>query len=401
MSHIATDASPGSSRTIFPLAGATLTANFLLGSGLVLILGTAAGALWHPQEAAFAWLFGFLYFFTIVGGSLFWSVVHHAVHAAWTTLFRRLWENVAALFPVLAFLFLPLFFCGPTLYQWMQPDIQANDPALHEKANYLCPWFFYVRAILFFLVFISIALFYRRHSVSQDRDGSPVHSAILQERSYVLLALFGLSITYASFDWIMSLDFHWASTMFGVTIFAGAATSSAALIILLTLGLQKAGYLKMVHVEHYHLLGKVLFSFVTFWAWVSFAQYLFIWYANIPEETVFFIDRSKGTWAQMAYAMMIFNFAIPFLILLFQATKRSPFFLALTAGSVLLGHGIELYWLVMPTLHPAGVTLHWLDVVTWVGMALILASYFIRYSATDAIYPVRDPRLPEATDTYN
>ncbi len=401
MSQTATHENVKGGPSIFPLTGATLTANFLFGGGAALILLSLIGACHNPQQWAYSWLYSFLFYFTLAAGSLFWCVVHHAVHAAWTTLFRRLWENLAALLPVLAFLFLPVIVCGPMIYSWMRPAELAHSAALREKAAYLCDWFFYVRSGLYFLVFISIAFFYRRESVQQDHDGNPVHTAVLQRKSYVLLALFGVAITFASFDWIMTLDYHWSSTMFGVTIFAGAATASAALVILMTLGLQQAGYMGMVNKEHYQLLGKVLFSFLTFWAWVSFGQYLFIWYANIPEETIFFIDRSKGTWLDMAHGMILFKFVIPFCILLLQATKRSSFWLGLMAASVLLGHAIELYWLVMPTLHPEGVVLHWLDVVIWAGMALILASFFMRRSSTDAIYPIRDPRLQEAIESYN
>jgi hypothetical protein len=372
----------------------------LLWSGAVVLLVAALGSLTEAKQLAYSWCFSFLFFFTVVAGSLFWTLVHHATGAGWSTLLRRLMENVADLFPVIAVLFLPLIVMGPDLYEWMQPA-KAADHVVQEKALYLNFPFWLVRAAGYFAVFIGVAYFYRKISVRQDQDGCAVYSVQLQKPVYLLSLLAGLCLIFASFDWIMALDYHWYSTMFPVTIVAGAGLAGIAVLILHTLLLKRLGYLAAVGVEHYHLLGKVLFSFVCFWGWVSLGQYLFIWYANIPEETIFFIERNVGSWAVICVLSTVFKVVIPFIGLLLQAAKRNPLWLGLMAGSVLLGHALELYWLVLPQLHADGWTPHWLDVVCWLGMFLVLCSFLLQKATKAAIYPVKDPRLLESVECYN
>lgn len=401
MSNGATTATTRPDRVIFPKQAAHIPANFLLIVGGICLLITAIGAYQQPAQFAHSWLFSYLYFFTLVLGCLFWTMVHHATNAGWSTLIRRQMENVAGLFPVLLGLFIPLLLCGPTLYGWMQPDAATHDHALHEKALYLNLPFYYLRVIFYFAVFIGLALYYRHHSVQQDSDGCAVHSIRLRAPSYVLAMVLGMAVIFSAFDWVMSLDYHWYSTMFSVTIFAGSGLSGMALIILIVLALQRGGYLGAVGAEHYQLMGKVLFSFTLFWAWVSIAQYLLIWYANIPEETIFFVKRNEGSWLIISLLIITFKFAIPFLGLLFQAAKRNPAWLGKMAGAVLLGQAIDLYWHVLPQIHPTGWAPHWLDIVIWVGMGLILTSFFLRKLSSAAVYPVRDPRLRESVECYN
>jgi hypothetical protein len=212
----------------------------------------------------------------------------------------------------------------------------------------------------------------------------------------------GVTLTFAAFDWIMSLDAHWYSTIFGVYIFAGAFVSALALLALLTLLLESLGvYGPVSTVEHRHDLGKLLFGFTVFWAYIAFCQYFLIWYAGIPEETVFFLRRWTGSWKAVSLLLCFGHFAVPFVLLLSRHGKRSRWVLGLGALLLLKMHWVDLYWLIMPTLDHAGMHLTWIDVVGVLLPVAVLVAWLARRAAREPAYPVRDPRLPEAVRLEN
>jgi len=217
-----------------------------------------------------------------------------------------------------------------------------------------------------------------------------------------MIPLFALSLTFGAFDWLMGLDFHWFSTMWGVYIFAGSALSSICVLVLLITALRSAGYLEgVVSIEHYHIMGKLMLAFTVFWAYIGFSQYMLIWYANIPEETIYFLRRNTGSWNTLNIIMVIGHFFLPFVILLFQGTKKRPLLLCAVAAWILLMHMLDMYIIVLPTYHKAGAVLHWLDLVCLLAIGATLAAVFMKRLGDTPLWPLRDPRLARSINLRN
>ncbi|PYI61498.1 MAG: hypothetical protein DMC59_00235, partial [Verrucomicrobia bacterium] len=264
--------------------------SFLLGLIAVIALVLCAiGAIVNPHQFSYSWLFAFAFFFTLCAGCFFWTIVHHATDAEWSLVVRRQLENLAALLTVLALLFVPVLLLRHHLFAWM--DIPRGvEHSLDAKRGYLNWPFFLVRAVVFLGFFLLAALALRRLSARQDKDGNPLFTIWMRRVSFISLPMFALCLTFGAYDWLVSLNYKWFSTMFGVYIFAGAAGSSMSLLVLVITALREAGYLKgIVTVEHYQIMGKWMLAFCIFWAYIGFGQYMLIWYANIPEETEYFI----------------------------------------------------------------------------------------------------------------
>ncbi|HEY0792522.1 MAG TPA: hypothetical protein VGD78_15770 [Chthoniobacterales bacterium] len=379
----------------------------LLASLLIGFIAPAGSPLRH--QFAFSWLFAFFYFFTLLIGSLFWILVHHATDSGWGVLVRRQMENLAVQLPWMALFFLPLFIFRRDLWTWITVKDQVHvDPNLLAKLPYfelhlggMTVPFFWVRAVFYFLFFGGAALYFRRTSLRQDADGDPKWTVRMRGVSFVCLLLFALCTTFAAFDWLASLDYHWASTMWGVYIFAGAAGAAMALLILVILGLKGAGYLAAVNQEHYHMMGKLLLTFSIFWGYIGFSQYMLIWYGNIPEETQWFLRRNVESWNVLSTAMVVGRFFVPFLYLLFQFTKRSPRFLSFICVWVLAMHVLDTYITVLPFVHPTGFEINILDLLCLFAIGCPLAVLFLRTIGTVPLFPARDPRLLESVNLSN
>jgi hypothetical protein len=305
--------------------------------------------------------------------------------------------------------FVPLVLFRFEIWNWLtaKDHLEAN-PALGDKIGYfelhfgsvILP-FFWIRAALYFFYFAGAAIYFRRTSVRQDSDGDPRWSIQMRGFSFVGIILFALGTTFMAFDWLASLDYRWASTMWGVYIFAGSAGAAMALIILVVLGLKNAGYLSFVNAEHYHMMGKLLFCFSIFWGYIGFSQYMLIWYGNIPEETSWFLRRNIGSWNTLSITLVVGRFFIPFLYLLFQYTKRTPRFLAFMSLWVLAMHLLDIFVTIDPFIHPAGVQVSWLDGATLFAIGFPLAFLFLRGLGGASLFPTRDPRLLESVNVSN
>jgi len=322
---------------------------------------------------------------------------------------RRQMENLAALLPWMILFFLPLFIFRWDLWKWISAINQPHmDPSLRAKAGYfvlhlgsVAVPFFWIRALLYFALFSAGALYFRRNSVKQDDDGNPSRSIQMRGVSFPGIILFAVCTTFMAFDWLAALDYRWASTMWGVYIFAGSAGASMALIILVIFGLQNAGYLGFVNEEHYHMMGKLLFVFSIFWGYIGFSQYMLIWYGNIPEETEWFLVRNVESWNTLSTAMVVGRFFIPFLYLLFQYTKRNRKFLAVISVWVLIMHLLDIYVTVLPMLHPTGFEINALDVLSVFAIGCPLAFIFLKTLGNVCLFPARDPRLLESLKVSN
>lgn len=387
----------------------------LISIGVISLVVAVAVGLFAPagsplrHQFAFSYLFAFLYFFTILIGFLFWILLHHATDSGWGIVVRRQMENLAFLVPWMLLFFIPIIFVRNDLWQWIA-DVSKPHPApeLKEKLDYfvlhlgsLVIPFFWIRAGLYFVYFWGAALYFRSTSIKQDSDGDPRRSIQMRGVSFVGLILFALCLTLMAFDWMAALDYRWASTMWGVYIFAGAAGSSMAVIILVVFGLKSAGYLSFVNEEHYHMMGKLLFCFSIFWGYIGFSQYMLIWYGNIPEETEWFVRRNVESWNTLSTALVVGRFFIPFLYLLFQYTKRNPKFLAAISGWVLIMHLLDTYVTIMPFMHPTGFQPNALDVLCIFAIGCPLAFIFLNSLGKVCLFPAKDPRLLESLKISN
>jgi hypothetical protein len=369
--------------------------------GIIGLVLSFIGAFVSPVQFSFSWLFGFFFFFTLCIGCLFWTIVHHVTDAEWSVVVRRQLENIAWLMPVLAVLFLPVLFWRQYLYRWMNipPGV---DPSLDAKHGYLNWGFFLFRAIFFFLALTIVAFLLRRFSVGQDRDGSPQFTIWMRKAAFAGLPIFAFCLTFGAFDWVMSLDYRWYSTMWGPYIFAGTAGSSMSLLVLVITALQRAGYFKdVVTIEHYHIMGKWMLSFCVFWAYIGFSQYMLQWYANIPEETQYFIVRNTESWNVLSWFLVIGRFFGPFAILLLRSVKKQPLVLCCIAGWIVLMQLLDMYIIVLPALHGTGVHLSILDFLPLIGIGGTLAFFYLRMVGKTSLFPIRDPRLVESLRLTN
>src|SRR3984893_12137271 len=369
--------------------------------GLLSLALCVVGAYVNRHQFSFSWLFAFAFFFTILAGCFFWIIVHHVTDAEWSVVVRRQLENLTMLIPVMAVFFIPVLIFRHHLYEWMNVA-PGHDPILDSKRAYLNWHFFLVRSIFYFVFFTGAAFLLRHFSVRQDRDGNPAYTLKMRKVAFTALPLFALSLTFGAYDWLLGLDYHWFSTMWGVYIFAGAAGSSMSLLVLVITALRKAGYLKeTVTPEHYHIMGKWMLAFTVFWAYIGFSQYMLIWYANMPEETEYFIRRNTESWNALSLFLVIGRFFVPFVILLIQGIKRKPHRLCLIAGWIVFMQMVDLYIVILPALHGTGVFVSIWDFMPLLGMGATLAFVFLWIARKSSLFPNRDPRLLESLRTTN
>ncbi len=349
-----------------------------------------------------AYLMNYCYFLSISLGALFFVALQHATRAGWSVTVRRLAELLAANMLCLLLLFLPVIvpvLMGDTgLYRWNEPEEVALSELLQHKEIYFHPIFFAGRCIFYFAVWGLLARFFLRRSLRQDESGDPVLTMQMERLSPLALLLFAGTITFASFDWLMSLAPEWFSTIFGVYYFSGAAVGFFAAIILLAMLLQASGRLTAsITVEHYHDLGKLLFAFVVFWGYIAFSQYMLIWYANIPEETTWYLARQSGSWMWVSVVLLFGHLLIPFFGLLSREAKRRKALLAFWAVWMLAAHWIDLYWLVMPSFeHPQGLPLGPIDAGCLLGIGGLYFAGVLRVAGDRPLVPRADPRLDES-----
>ena len=375
-----------------------------IAGGVALLISLIWG-FFDREQFAFSWLFAFIYFFTICVGALFWTLVHHATDAEWSVVVRRVLENVAALIPWVFLFFIPLLFCSSILLGWWDmtgwwSDTHTNE-TLSGKWPYLPHAFFYVRLVIYFLGLSFVARAMLCNSTKQDEDGHPRYTITMRKLSFAGIPIMAICLTFASVDWLMGLDYKWFSTMWGVYIFAGSAGSGMCLLVLLTTFLRSKGYLSFVTMEHYHIMGKLMLAFCVFWAYIGFDQYMLIWYANIPEETSYFIRRNVGSWWYWSTFLVVFRFFIPFPLLLLQATKKNPKYLCMVAGWILFMQMVDMYLVVMPMFHRTGFAPSLLDLLSLIAIGAPLAFIFIKNLGKHSLFPVRDPRLERSLKLTN
>jgi len=370
---------------------------------VALALAAVLGMARHDQWQYFfhAYLTSYCYVLGMVLGSLLLVLVLHVSRAGWGVTVRRLVEVLSGNVPLMAVLFLPivlpLLWGSTSLYEWTNPEAVAHDEALQHKAPYLNVTFFVLRAAGYFLVWWLMVRFFLGRSVEQDRSGDPELTRRMERASGPSILLLGLTVTFASFDWLMSLDPHWMSTIYGIYYYSGAFVGAVSLLILLAMAVQASGRMtNLITVEHYHDLGKLLFASVVFWGYIAFSQYLLIWYANIPEETTWYKARQTGGWVYVSIALLTGHLLIPFFGLLSREVKRRKALLAFWAVWMLVFHWIDTYWLVMPSFEYGGLPFGPIDVCLVAALGCFYLASVIRLAVSRSLVPLKDPRRADS-----
>ena len=350
-----------------------------------------------------SYLVSFVFFLSLALGALFFVLIQHVTRAGWSVAVRRLAEAVApnVLFPM-AVAAVPLLLSLKQLYPWTDAGAVAADHVLHGKAAWLNVPFFLARTVVYFGVWSVCAHWFHRTSTAQDENGDPRLTKRMETTSTAALILFAFTVTFFAFDYLMSLTPHWYSTIFGVYFFAGCVLGFFALLTIIAFLVQRAGALQhAITVEHYHDLGKLLFAFTVFWAYIAFSQYMLMWYANLPEETFWYAARQEGSWAGFSIFLLVGHFFVPFLALMSAGVKRRKPLLVAGACWMLLMQWADIYWLVMPGRSPGKVPLSLMDLAVFLGLGGVFCASTLRRLGAHPIVPLKDPRLTESLEFEN
>ncbi len=355
---------------------------------------------WH------AYLIGLFYFTSLALGGLFFASIQHLTNAGWSVNIRRITESLTAFLPWAAGLTV-IFVLGNfnmdfQVYDWFNKDIIAKDGLLQHKEAYLNPTFFIIRTVIFFGLWLFLCKKIIGNSIKQDESGdvSLTHKAV--PLSIAFLGVFALSYSLYSVDTLMSLEAHWFSTIFGVYCFAGLFQSTLAVIILIIGHLLKKGIInKYVNENHLHDMGKFLFAFTVFWAYIAFSQYMLIWYSNLPEETIFFEPRQSGTWLYVSFSLILFKFIVPFFALLPKWAKRNISHLSAVCILLLVMQFVDLFWLVYPNIKKNHEFMFgFQEVGVFLGFLGLFMYSVAKFLSSHPVVPYRDPRIHESMDHH-
>jgi hypothetical protein len=380
---------------------------------------------------AYSWLFAFYFYITLSIGGCFWTLLHNVSNSGWGTSVRRTFENLGSTFPWMFLFAIPLL-CPHVqqyLYEWMNTqraapgDVKEHlhhvDHLLYAKHWFLNLPFWYGRMIFYFVGLSAVILFLRKLSTDQDTDPNPTTKRLFRARfhSTYTLIIFALTITFTGFDFLKGLDYKWFSTMWGVYLFAGSALNSMAVIILVCAWLKSQGHLKHVTTgEHFHIMGKLLFAFTTFWAYITFSQFFLIWYAGITEETSYFLIRNTGNWNTAMIALVFLHFVVPFVVLLQAWLKKNPKYLAIVSVYTLAMHVLDHYLITIPergvslgnikpevfgAIQPSIPGAFLGDILAFVTIGGAFVFFLLRAIGQHSLYPNRDPRILESANLSN
>lgn len=363
----------------------------LLGLGIIIVIASFAV---DRHRAFFDYLWIYMFLVSIGVGGLALVALEYLVGATWSTPFRRIDEFFSAIIPLLVVLVIPIFLGIHDLYHWSHPDIVSGDAILTSKAPYLNINFFGIRTIICLAVWLFFFFMLIRNSEKQDLNGDPSYTKKNNVLSVIFAPLFIITLTIASIDFMMSLEPHWYSTIYGAYYFSGTMVAALAATTLFAVKLNEGKYLDPnINNDHYYSLGTLMFAFNIFWSYIAFSQYLLIWYADIPEETVWLIHRWQGSWKYVSIAIIFIHFVIPFLVLVGRQAKTNPRTLKIMAVWLLCAHALDLYWLIMPTYSPGGAVFGWQEIgVILFAAGLIMVVFKLRAGKRNLI-PVRDPKL--------
>jgi hypothetical protein len=364
--------------------------------GLAALALCAIAGLRSPTQFFRSYLMAFIFWIGIALGCSAILMLHHLVGGTWGFGVRRFLESGTRTIWLMGLLVIPILFGVHSLYTWSDQAKVRLDPLLQYKHPYLNTPFFVVRTVLYFAVWIALAYFLLKWSEEQDRTGNPDLTSRLQNLSGPGLVLYGLTVTYASVDWVMSLEPHWFSTIYGLIFIVTQGLSAMAFVTILAMLFAKRKPLSnIVTPLLFNDYGNLLLTFTMLWAYLSFSQYLIIWSGNLQDEIPWYVSRATGGWAWVAMALIVFHFAVPFLLLLSRFVKRRMQLLAAVAAGLIFMSLIDMFWLTAPAFEPAGPQLRWMDWLATIGVGGIWIWAFITHLEGKPLLPLHDPRLEE------
>jgi hypothetical protein len=358
----------------------------------------ALGAIFSGEQFFQSYLFAYVFWLGIALGCLGIVMLHNLSGGAWGIAIRRLLESGMTTLPLMALLFLPLLFGLHHLYEWARPEAVAKDILLQHKAAYLNLPFFIFRAALYFALWIGAAIVMSRWA-KEAAEADLGAAARLRAVSGPGLVVYVLTITFASMDWIMSLEAHWYSTIFGVHFLGGHGLAALAFAILFSSILERhRPAAENTPASNRLDLGNLLLGFVMLWAYFALSQWLIIWSGNLPEEAVWYTHRNQGGWEWLARLLVVFHFFVPFLLLLSRRNKRKAEFLALIAASILVMRLADIFWYTVPAFRPGRFSLHWMDIAAPVGLGGIWLAGFLRRLQGLPLLPLQVFRAREGAE---
>lgn len=366
-------------------------------AGAAGILLSLIGAFMDHEQFYQAYLTAFTFFTTISLGALFFVLIHHITGAYWGIVMRRVAENLACTLPLMGFFMIPLFFGMHDLFHWSHADAVAHDPILQGKAGYLNVTFFVIRNVLYFVIWGWLVRGLRKLSIAQDK-GDAEALGKMRRLAAGGTPLYAITITLFSFDWLMSLDPHWYSTIFGVFVFSGGFLGGLALLSMLSVLLRKSGAGDIITAEHTHDLGKFLFAFTAWWAYIGGAQYFLIWYGNIPEETIYFLHRWEHGWKEVSLILIVFHFIIPFIVLAFRAAKRVPVIIVSISILFMVMHYVDHFWMIAPNFNDHQLQVSWMHLSTLLGIGGVYLGFLFKKMGGAPIIALDDPKLQKSID---
>jgi hypothetical protein len=376
--------------------------------GMILtVLGLAlvgASFAMDSTRATFNSILGMMFIISIGLGALFTIGIEYLAGAVWSTPYRRVAEILASVVLIVPIFAIPGLIKMHDVFHWSHAEA-LQDAILKNKSAYLNTTFFIVRMVAVFIIWIVFYFIFTKNSEKQDITKDQKLTKRNIKFSALFMPLFAISLTIMAVDWMMSLEPHWFSTIYGVYYFAGTFLTGLSFITIIAISLNERGLLvKGLGEDHYYSLGAMMFAFVNFWAYIAFSQYLLIWYANLPEETYWFINRYEGSWAYVSYGLVFVHFVIPYIILLPQPAKKDPKRLKLAAFILIFAHIYDLYWLIMPTYTKQhgieGMVFSFYEIAFPVLIIGVVMVWFGIMSKNKNLVPIGDPKLQQAIDFH-
>lgn len=351
----------------------------------------------HKNLVWQGYLTAFFYFVSLALGGLFFTSIQYVTNAGWSVSVRRVSEAFTSFLPVAVVLLIPfLVFGSHTLYEWFNVDYMKSDKLLKAKLPYLNETFFNIRTVAFFLLWLVFAKLIVGNSLKQDANGDHALTHKNVPLAIGFLVVFALSYSLFSVDFLMSLAPHWFSTIYGVYTFSGLFQSTIAMMVIWSVWLKRRGITTgFFNENHLHDLGKLMFAFTVFYAYIGFSQFMLIWYANLPETTFFFMDRATGSWMGVSLALLVFKFVVPFLLLLPRAAKRDEGHMVRVAVLLLIMQFVDLYWLIYPNFSKGAAPLPIWGIGIFFGFLGLFVWSVSRFFEKNNVVPIKDPRLHE------
>jgi hypothetical protein len=363
---------------------------------VAVVAGTALviGGILDRDQFFQSWLLAWLFWLAPALGSLGVVMLHHLTGGSWGFAVRRLLEGASRTLPWMALLFLPVLLGMGSLYEWTHADVVAADPILTRKSAYLNVPFFTLRAGVYFAIWIALARAQVRLAERYDRAPDPSTKHSLQRLSGLGLVLYVSTMTFASVDWVMSLEPHWFSTIYGVHFVVGQVLSTLCLaVVFSSLLAVREPYARWLGAGHFQDLGNLMLAFVLLWAYISFSQFLIVWSGNLPEETVWYLHRAHGGWQGVTLVLAALHFFLPFAFLIWRRTKRDPVRLARLALGLFLLRFVDLGWLVVPAFHHEGLHLAWMDLAALLCLGGIWLRLYLGALRGRPLLSLQDARL--------